>query len=63
MGDLAPCGVLAGGLAHGFSAAEWCGAGVLCTGLGAHLVLVWAYLRRHRHTAVLHLLFVATAAG
>ena len=55
--------VLAGGLAHGASSAEWAGAGVLGTGLGAHLVSLWAHLRHRRRKADLHLLFVATAAA
>ena len=55
--------VLAGGLAHGASAAEWSGAGVLCVGLGAHLVSLWAHLRHRRRKTDLHLLFVATAAA
>ena len=55
--------VLAGGLAHGASVAEWTGAGVLCVGLGAHLVSLWAHLRHRRRKADLHLLFVATAAA
>ena len=55
--------VLAGGLAHGASAAEWAGAGVLGVGLGAHLASLWAHLRHRRRKADLHLLFVATAAA
>jgi hypothetical protein len=55
--------VLAGGLAHGASAAEWGGGGVLGVGLGAHLVSLWAHLRHRRRPVDLHLLFVVTAAG
>ncbi len=55
--------VLAGGLAHGASGAEWTGAGVLVVGLGAHLTSLWAHLRHRRRKADLHLLFVVTAAA
>ena len=55
--------VLAGGLAHASSVAEWGGAGALGVGLGAHLVSLWAHLRHRRRKADLHLLFVATAAA
>ena len=55
--------VLAGGLAHGASGAEWTSAGVLVVGLGAHLASLWAHLRHRRRKADLHLLFVVTAAA
>jgi hypothetical protein len=55
--------VLAGGLAHGASVAEWAGAGALAIGLGAHLVSLWAHLRHRRRKSDLHLLFVVTAAA
>ncbi len=55
--------VLAGGLAHGATVAEWTGAGVLSIGLGAHLVSLGAHLRHRRRKADLHLLFVTTAAA
>ena len=54
---------LAGGLSHGVPVAALSGAAVLATGLGAHLVSLWAHIRHRRRGADLHLAFVLTSAA
>lgn len=54
---------LAGGLGWELPVLAWVGAGILVVGLGAHLVSLWAHIRRRRRKADLHLLFVVTSAS